>query len=63
VRRPGEAHQRMVKEILGEKAAARGRALRLRTYLLIQREVMGLRRHAVVDAQYPEPPVLTESDG
>jgi hypothetical protein len=98
VGKPGAAHQRIAKEILGEKAAALGRAgerleealgeaaaiaarvrhatgsdrrallgayraardraLRLRTYLLIQREAMGLRRHAVVDAQYPEPPVL-----
>lgn len=100
MRRPGEAHQRIEREIRAEKAAAlgragerleaalseaanlagrvrvssgaerhallgayraaRARALQLRTHLLIQREAMGLRRHAVVDAQYPEPPVLAD---
>ena len=103
MRNPGEAQARIATEILGEKAAALGRAgerleaalreaadlathvrvaagaertalvaayraaraqaIRLRTYLLIQREAMGLRRHAVVDAQYPEPPVLRDDPG
>jgi len=34
----------------------RKRALEMRTALLIQREALGLRRHAVVDQQFPEPP-------
>ena len=34
----------------------RKRALEVRTALLIQREALGLRRHAVVDQQFPEPP-------
>jgi hypothetical protein len=59
VRNPGEAHTRIAKEILGEKAAALGRAgERLEAALR-----MGLRRHAVVDAQYPEPPVLRDDPG
>jgi hypothetical protein len=35
---------------------ARQRALEARLTLLIQREALGLRRHAVVDQQFPEPP-------
>lgn len=35
---------------------ARARALEARLTLLIQREAVGLRRHAVVDQQFPEPP-------
>jgi hypothetical protein len=35
---------------------ARARALEARLALLIQREALGMRRHAVVDQQYPEPP-------
>jgi hypothetical protein len=35
---------------------ARDRALQARLTLLIQREALGLRRHAVVDQQFPEPP-------
>ncbi|MGH7332195.1 MAG: hypothetical protein ACREKS_05480 [Candidatus Rokuibacteriota bacterium] len=35
---------------------ARARALQARLRLLIQREALGLRRHAVVDQQFPEPP-------
>jgi hypothetical protein len=35
---------------------ARARALQARLALLIQREALGLRRHAVVDQQFPEPP-------
>ena len=35
---------------------ARARALEARLALLIQREALGLRRHAVVDQQFPEPP-------
>jgi len=39
-----------------EYTAARLRAQRARTALLIQREALGLRHHAVVDQQFPEPP-------
>lgn len=35
---------------------ARARALDARLTLLIQREALGLRRHAIVDQQFPEPP-------
>ena len=44
--------------VLGEYTAARGRAQRARAALLIQREALGLRHHAVVDQQFPEPPRL-----
>jgi hypothetical protein len=95
--RPGEGLRRVEREIMGEKAAALGRAgerlervlgearvaaarllaaedhddrvlraqeyatiraqaLEARLALLIQREALGLRRHATVDQQYPEPP-------
>jgi hypothetical protein len=37
-------------------AAARQRTLQARLALLIQREALGLRRHATVDQQFPEPP-------
>ena len=40
----------------GEYAAARGQAQRARLALLIQREALGLRHHAVVDQEFPEPP-------
>jgi hypothetical protein len=36
--------------------AARRQALDARLALLIQREALGLRRHATVDQQFPEPP-------
>ena len=39
-----------------EYATIRARALEARLALLIQREALGLRRHATVDQQYPEPP-------
>ena len=39
-----------------EYEAVRARALQARMALLIQREALGLRRHAVVDQQFPEPP-------
>ncbi len=38
--------------------AARRRALEARLALLIQREALGLRRHATVDQQFPEPPTV-----
>jgi hypothetical protein len=44
--------------VLDEYAAARRRAERARAALLIQREAVGLRHHAVVDQQFPEPPRL-----
>lgn len=34
----------------------RDRVLRARLTLLIQREALGLRRHTVVDQEFPEPP-------
>ena len=37
-------------------ASARRRALEARLARLIQREALGLRRHATVDQQFPEPP-------
>jgi hypothetical protein len=39
-----------------EYAMVRRRALDARLALLIQREALGLRRHATVDQQFPEPP-------
>jgi hypothetical protein len=65
------AHERIKAEILGEKAAALGRAgerleaalegvtaiaLHARLALVIQREALGLRQHRMVDQQFPEPP-------
>lgn len=41
---------------LREYATARARAQRARMALVIQREALGLRHHAVVDQQFPEPP-------
>lgn len=38
-----------------EYTAIRARALEARLALLIQREALGLRRHATVDQQFPEP--------
>lgn len=38
---------------------ARARALQARQTLLIQREALGLRRHTVVDQQFPEPPSVS----
>ncbi len=35
---------------------ARQRALRARTALVIQREAIGVRHHAVLDQIFPEPP-------
>jgi hypothetical protein len=43
-------------ERVREYEAARGRAITVRTMLLIQREAIGLRHHRVVDQQFPEPP-------
>jgi len=43
---------------LRDYEVARGRAQRARAALLIQREALGLRHHAVVDQQFPEPPRL-----
>ncbi len=40
--------------------AARQRTLQARLALLIQREALGLRRHATVDQQFPEPPSVRE---
>ena len=42
--------------LLGEYEDARARALHARLALVIQREAVGLRHHATVDAGYPEPP-------
>jgi hypothetical protein len=46
--------------LAGEYCIARGRALEARMALVIQREALGLRRHATVDQQFPEPPSTTE---
>lgn len=46
--------------LAGEYGTARGRALEARMALVIQRETLGLRRHATVDQQFPEPPSTTE---
>jgi hypothetical protein len=46
-----EARDRLAQEY----ARARSRALEARLALLIQREALGLRRHATVDQQFPEP--------
>jgi homoserine kinase len=42
--------------LAAEYTRARARALGARLALLIQREALGLRRHAVVDQHFPEPP-------
>jgi hypothetical protein len=41
-----------------EYASARARAHDARMMLVIQREALGLRRHATVDQQFPEPPTI-----
>ena len=41
--------------IAREHADARQRARRARQALIIQREALGLRHHAVVDQEFPEP--------
>ena len=41
--------------IAREHGAARERARRARQALIIQREALGLRHHAVVDQEFPEP--------
>jgi hypothetical protein len=46
------------RRLAGDHARARERAARARLALLIQREAVGLRRHAVVDERFPEPPPL-----
>lgn len=40
--------------------AERARAVELRYYLVVQREALGLRRHAHVDRAYPLPPSITD---
>lgn len=42
--------------LLEDYGAARRRAERARLMLVIQREAVGVRRHAVVDQQFPVPP-------
>ena len=41
-----------------EYEAARARVLQARLILVIQREAVGLRRHRILDEQFPEPPPL-----
>jgi hypothetical protein len=53
VRRAADPETRA--RLLREYAAARARAQRARMALVIQREALGLRHHAVVDQQFPEP--------
>jgi hypothetical protein len=45
--------------LLGEYESARVRAVHARLALVIQREALGLRRHRIVDQQFPEPPRRT----
>jgi hypothetical protein len=42
---------------------ARARAVEARVALLVQREALGLRRHAVVEQQFPEPPSFRRRHG
>jgi hypothetical protein len=44
-------------------AEERSLAATLRYYLVVQREAMGLRRHADVDRAYPLPPAIPIPDG
>ncbi|MBM3219858.1 MAG: hypothetical protein FJZ38_14480 [Candidatus Rokubacteria bacterium] len=54
-------HDAAERERLAEAyASARRRALQARMALLIQREALGLRRHATVDQQFPEPPSVAD---
>lgn len=43
-----------------EYEAARARVLHARLTLVIQREAVGLRRHRILDEQFPEPPPLRD---
>lgn len=43
-----------------EYEAARARVLRERLTLVIQREAVGLRRHRILDEEFPEPPPLRD---
>jgi hypothetical protein len=56
VRAAGAADERT--RLAASYEQARARALEARLSLLIQREALGLRRHAVVDQQFPEPPAF-----
>jgi hypothetical protein len=49
--------------LAGEYGAARARAFDARMALVIQREALGLRRHATVDQQFPEPPSTPYASG
>ncbi len=44
--------------LAGDYAPVRRRAVEARQALLIQREAVGFRRHATVDQQFPEPPMV-----
>jgi hypothetical protein len=54
----GDADER--ERRMEEYRSARRRALAARLALLIQREALGLRRHVLVDQQFPEPPDVAE---
>lgn len=43
-----------------EYEAARAHVLQARLTLVIQREAVGLRRHRILDEQFPEPPPLRD---
>jgi hypothetical protein len=45
-------------QLAREYTMARRRALDARLALLVQREALGLRRHATVDQEFPEPPTV-----
>ena len=54
------ADERDRARLADDYGAARVRALEARLALLIQREALGLRRHATVDQQFPEPPRVAD---
>lgn len=53
-------HPADVARLGAEYEAARARVLQERLILVIQREAVGLRRHRIVDEQFPEPPALRD---
>jgi hypothetical protein len=49
--------------LAAEYRRARERAAAARLALVVQREAIGLRRHAVVEQQFPEPPPISRIPG
>lgn len=58
--RIAEADRHERHRLEAEYRAERARAAELRYYLVVQREALGVRRHADVDRAYPVPPPITE---